>query len=430
MKKFICASVLAASIIGVASADVSSTPLLAGYIDNSATGSLSKVNIKTVAEDGYNTVIFSFIKIDGTSVSFADGTQDSMTEMSQEAKDNNMKTLMSVGGQNNTFNPGNLSEEECNQLATNIVNFIKSNGFDGIDFDLEVQTSPTLIKSLVSYIKNIDKDIIVTAAPQVVSIGDTLVPVTTGTNQDYSEAIQSGLFDYLFLQEYNSTGENDPNFIINAFDDISKLIPEGASTKIVTGQPTAAQAAGQTTLYYPEGSANPLKTEDVAKLMLPELKQISNDNKYGGVMGWSINVDYAPDAYPVPFGEAAPHNPGDFAYFLNQCVLNGSCDKIPDPKPYDKSYDLQITDTSTNTGITVTVGDTYFGYIANNAFDSFDGSTNPSTTSITNKTGLQVKWVTYDGGPSGTCPDQFNFTNNNYNIMINPDTGACAYSHW
>jgi hypothetical protein len=348
--------------------------------------------------------------------------------MSKEAKDNNIKILVSVGGQNNTFNPGNLSEVELNQLATNIVNFIKNNGFDGIDLDIEVQTSPVLLKSLVSDIKNIDKDIIVTAAPQVVSVDGILVPVTTGNNQDYSEAIQSGLFDYLFIQEYNSPGENDPNFIINAFNDISKLIPEGSSTKIVTGQPTAAQAAGQTTLYYPKGATNPLKTEDVARLMLPELKQIYNDNKYGGVMGWSINVDYAPDTYPVPSGETAPHNPGDFAYFLNQCTLTGNCEKIPDPKPYKKSYNLQITDTSGNTGMTVTVGNTYFGYIANNAYSSFNGASNPSTTSITNKTGLQVKWSTYKG--SGTCSDMFDFINDNSNILINPDTGACAYSHW
>lgn len=44
------------------------------------------------------------------------------------------KIIISVGGESNTFNPGNTPAPI---IARNIVDFLTANGFDGIDFDLE-----------------------------------------------------------------------------------------------------------------------------------------------------------------------------------------------------------------------------------------------------------------------------------------------------
>ena len=46
-----------------------------------------------------------------------------------------MQTLVSFGGQVNTFNPGELSAQQLQKLADNMVEFVHNNNFDGIDFD-------------------------------------------------------------------------------------------------------------------------------------------------------------------------------------------------------------------------------------------------------------------------------------------------------
>jgi len=92
-----------------------------------------------------------------------------------------MKVLVSVGGQANTFNPETLDSGQISELASNVVNFIHSNGLDGIDFDIEVKTDPNLIMYLLRDVKYNDENILLTAAPQI-NNGHS---VTTGDNQDY-----------------------------------------------------------------------------------------------------------------------------------------------------------------------------------------------------------------------------------------------------
>ncbi len=397
--------------------------LLAGYLDTTATGSALKVNMAQAATDGYNMVIFGFAKISGTTVSFFNASSENvLKEKLAQAKANGMKALVSFGGQVNTFAPGDLTPDQVATLAGNVVNFVKNNGLDGVDFDIEVKTNPEMLFNLLNDIKSLDPSIITTAAPQ---INDGKL-VTTGDNQDYQQAIQAGLFNYLFLQEYNTPPQNEASYISSIYPTIKAQVP--SNTKIVTGEPTAAVAAGATSIYHPTAGQT-LTTPEVTAQMLPELKKINTDSQYGGVMGWSLNVDYDPADYLDP-----SHVPGSFAYGLKDCVINNQCDTPPPPKPPVTNYVLQASNTDTSSdplGVTLTISDNdghsfTTDYLAPNSDKIYNSSSNPSAASIEGKSNLVVSWKTYQGGPSGTCPGSFNLTQN-MNIMVNVTYQSCSF---
>jgi len=396
--------------------------LIAAYLDTTATGSALKVSMSQASLDGYNMVIFGFAKITGTNIDFYDASSASVLKQQLiAAKAYNMKVLVSVGGQANTFNPGDLDSTEIAQLANNVVNFIHNNQLDGIDLDIEVQTDPNLILNLLRNIKSLDQGILLTAAPQI-NNGEL---VTTGNNQDYQAAINDGLFDYLFLQEYNTPPQNEMSYISSIYPIIKAQVP--SNTKIVTGQPTAAVAAGGMSIYHPNTTTT-LDTQDVTAQMLAELKKINQDAQYAGVMGWSLNVDY--DA--ADYGDAT-HIPGTYAYGLKDCVINNQCDTPPTPIPPLANYTLQTsnTDGASGLGIIMTIHDNSGNsfttdYLGPNSNKVYNVSSNPSASSIEGKTNLSVHWSTYAGGPSGDCPGNFDLTQN-MNIMVNPTYKSCDF---
>jgi len=396
--------------------------LIAGYLDTTATGSALKINMNQAREDGYNMVIFGFAKIIGTSIDFYDSSSATVfkTQLSA-AKANGMKVLISVGGQSNTFNPGNLSITQINELASNIISFISVNQLDGIDFDIEVKTDPALLVDLLQNIRYLDANVLLTAAPQI-NNGQL---VTTGNNQDYQSAIQEGLFNYLFLQEYNTPPQNTISYISTIYPIIKAQVP--AQTKIVIGQPTAAVAAGAMSIYHPS-SGETYNTQDVTAKMLPELNKINQDSQYAGIMGWSLNVDYDAADYGDP-----QHIPGTYAYGLKDCVLNNQCDTPPPPKPVMDNYTLQTsnTDLATGLGIIMTIndadGNTFTSdYLAPNSNKVYSSISTPSAAVIEGKSALSVHWSTYAGGPYGDCPGTFDLTQN-MNIMVNPSYRTCAF---
>jgi chitinase len=419
LKRMFFVTTLLASSLSVVYANI---PLIAGYLDTTATGSALKVNMSQANQDGYNMVIFGFAKISGTNIDFYDSSSASVFKQKlTEAKASGMKVLVSVGGQANTFNPGTLDSGQISELASNVVNFIHSNGLDGIDFDIEVKTDPNLIMNLLRDVKYNDENILLTAAPQI-NNGHL---VTTGDNQDYQQAINDGLFDYLFLQEYNTPPENDVSFISSIYPIIKAQIP--GSTKIVTGQPTSSVAAGSMSIYYPS-SGGTYNTQDVTAKMLSELKKINTDAQYGGVMGWSLNVDYDAADYSDP-----THISGTYAYGLKDCVINSQCDTPPTPKPPVANYTLQTsnTDSASGIGMTLTItdnnGHTFTSdYIAPSSNKVYNAASNPSASVIEGLTNLMVHWVTYQGGPSGDCSGRFDLTKN-MNIMVNPTYRSCDF---
>jgi hypothetical protein len=268
--------------------------------------------------------------------------------------------------------------------------------------------------NLLRNIKSLDQNLLLTAAPQI----NNGILVTTGNHQDYQAAINDGLFDYLFLQEYNTPPQNDISYISSIYQIIKSQVP--SKTKLVTGEPTAAVAAGSVSVYHPSVTET-LNTQDVTPKMILELKKINTDSQYGGVMGWSLNVDYA----AADYGDAS-HISGTYAYGLKNCIVNNQCDTPPTPKPPVANYTLQTSNTDSTSGlglimiITDNNGNSFTtDYIAPNSNKTYNASSNPSTSTIEGKTQLMVHWSTYSGGQSGDCPGNFDLTQN-MNIMINP----------
>lgn len=415
--------------------------VLAGYLDTTATGSAATVKMAQVKQDGYNMVIFAFASVDGTAV-----THPSITPAAvQAATSQGLKTLISLGGQNNTFKPGVLNPNDITTLATNLVAMVKSVGADGIDFDLEVPTDPQLLDSLIAAMHADDPTILVSAAPQVVC--DTGVTtcqlVTTGSNNNYDTAIKNNRFDYLFIQAYNTPPQNDINFMVKSFPLIANQLPSGSKTKIVMGQPTAAVGAGAASIYYPTPGQAPLSTKQVTANMLPELKQLLQKPQFGGVMGWSLNVDYDPAAYQ----DTTNHQPGSFGVYLKDCVLTSQCDTQPVMPVVN--YNLDVTNNGTALGINVAIVGTSpgHGFVTNwlqtrpassptvpnemvySAVASADPTSKvvvaPSLASVYAQPVLHVLWFSYVGGKTGACKSAFAF-NQNTHIIINPDNGDCT----
>ncbi|NDH09349.1 MAG: hypothetical protein EBY16_07030 [Gammaproteobacteria bacterium] len=418
LKKILFSSTLLIANMAMAT----SNNLLAGYLDTTSTASALKVNMSQASLDGYNMIIFAFAKITGSDIDFYDSSSASVFKQQlSAAKANGMKVLVSVGGQVNTFNPGDLDSSQLSQLASNVVNFLHTNQLDGIDFDIEVPTDPNLILNLLRNIKSLDQNLLLTAAPQI----NNGILVTTGNHQDYQAAINDGLFDYLFLQEYNTPPQNDISYISSIYPIIKSQVP--SKTKLVTGEPTAAVAAGSVSIYYPS-SGETLNTQELTPNMLIELKKINSDSQYGGVMGWSLNVDY--DA--VDYGDAT-HIAGTFAYGLKDCVINNQCDTPPTPKPPAANFTLQTsnTDPASGLGLILTINDNNGNrfttdYLAPNSNKTYNASSNPSASMIEGKTNLSVHWATYSGGPSGDCPGRFDLSKN-MNIMVSASLKSCDF---
>ncbi|MFT4693951.1 MAG: chitinase [Francisella sp.] len=310
--------------------------ILGGFLDIRTPGSTTRVDMKKVKEDGYNLVIIGFGEIYGTDIGFytSDSSSSVATQTAigkiKEAKKLGLSVLLAVGGVPNTFHPGverngadpkilgkDMSDEQINTLAKNIVNFLKKNSLDGIEYSVKKYTSATFLNKLSAKTKEIDASLVVAAEPEV----NDFQLVTTGHSNDYDIAIEAGNIDYLFVQEYNVYPQYDPKFIAESYNKIIENSKVPIKTKVLIGEPTNALAGGTNTIYHPKGNATEsLSTDAAIELMLPELEKIKYKPRFAGIIGWSLNTDYAADLY----GDAK-HQHGAFAKGLSECIFNNIC---------------------------------------------------------------------------------------------------------
>ena len=316
--------------------------VLAGYLPVSW-GS-NPPTISKAADMGYNIVLAAFVEIkSGQPIKFTDNvfipyggwndTADSPKVVEdikndiEYAKANGLKyALASIGGEHNTFDPG--ANADYDALADKTIAFLDKYGFDGIDFDLEVVPSSVTgesVKSFIEALKAKDPDIIITSAPQVNEVGGKLDYVNTGEQQVYNDALKAGLFDYMFVQAYN-TGNNyvdqqgnkcaagsancydqlSARFIENSFYALQKLTP--ANTKIVIGQPATKASAGAATVFNGQDSSRPYNA------MCESYQDLNGQTQYGGSMTWEITHD--------------SNNNYQFANMVNVAFNNEDCGNL------------------------------------------------------------------------------------------------------
>ena len=287
------------------------------------------VTFQQAVDANYNVIVLSFGKVDGTNVSYNEygpyGTLGDLKKAIKETKENNpnIKFILSFGGANNTFNPNG---ENVKTVAQNMVNYVKELGIDGIDLDLEIHLTQDYLNNLCSNIKKTDPNILLTAAPQVNALnGNEISFVTSGHNADYKKAINSGYFDYLFLQFYNNNGfgvnddglitwnnENDmqgnSEFIYNCYKYlVNKYIETTsfdlhipANTRICIGEPaskteTASWYSPYRHIINNKSTAVTTPEEEIWANMKDQYDRCKGDfssKQYAGIMTWSINEDF------------------------------------------------------------------------------------------------------------------------------------------
>jgi chitinase len=282
-------------------------PVMVGYYQT-----WDIVPMSESTDNGYNLIVVAFGTIDESTVSMTN--EQEMPEFKEDVKaaqNLGAKVILSFGGANNTFKPGSVSAEA---LAKNIVVYLQVQGLNGIDFDLENITQddfPGTTEQREDYISTLIKDIqqedpalLVTSAPQINAMSDNKIAlVNTSTETIYNKAISENLFNYIFVQAYNTpsfyiaedgscnadwnsdggVNEHNPKFIGNIFPCLKALLPEASPTQIVIGQPANySDTAGNGALV--EGSYADIANEY-------ENLQKMGDPNFGGAMVWSINED-------------------------------------------------------------------------------------------------------------------------------------------
>lgn len=245
---------------------------------NGGEGSLSDA----CATGNYNFINIAFLPTFGNGqtpminlAGHCDPYTNGCTSLSSDIKScqsKGIKVMLSIGGGAGSYYLA--SEQDARQVAAYLWNnFLggKSSSrplgdavLDGIDFDIEGGTNlywDDLARYLSNYGKVHGKKVYLTAAPQC-------------PFPDYyiGEALQTGLFDYVWVQFYN----NVPCQYSSGMESFEKAwgdwnsIPAG---EVFLGLPASASAAG--TGFVDAG--------DVVSQVLPAIKDSA---KYGGVMLW------------------------------------------------------------------------------------------------------------------------------------------------
>lgn len=239
----------------------------------------------------------AFGTISGTSIGIADDafnpspTSNALKKDIRNAKMKGAKhILFSVGGEHNTYNPGNVPAED---VAESIVGYLNEYGFTGIDFDLEIDTDADYLDRLCAEIRQKDSSLLITAAPQLNQNdhASNLFLVSTGNFQPYNKAVANKRFDYLFIQAYNngwpklgSNSEMNVGFISAAFKNLKNSIPD--ETMITIGEPASIHAAGINSVFH-----GPDAGTDIYQLMAEQYESIRGDVQFGGAMTWDVNWD-------------------------------------------------------------------------------------------------------------------------------------------
>lgn len=250
---------------------------------NGNEGTLSE----TCATGKYTHVILAFLNVFGNGqtpqinlAGHCNPSTNSCTKFSSEIKDcqsKGIKVLLSIGGGIGTYTLSSI--EDARNVSTFLWNTFlggKSSSrplgdavLDGIDFDIELgstQNYQHLARFLKGYCR-FGKRVYLGAAPQC-PIPDKFL----GT------ALQTGLFDFVWVQFYNNPpcqyNGNITN-LVSSWNQWTKNVP---ARKIFLGLPAATAAAG----------SGFIPADVVSSEILPEIKK---SRKYGGVMLWSRFYD-------------------------------------------------------------------------------------------------------------------------------------------
>ncbi|XP_020577529.1 LOW QUALITY PROTEIN: hevamine-A-like [Phalaenopsis equestris] len=288
MKKVFCFLLITTALLATAGAG--NIAIYWGAMDNE--GTLSD----TCATKNYAFVLIAFLYVFGNGqtpvlnqlpnhCNPAGGGCTALTDDIRACQSQGVKVLLSIGGGDGSYLL--TSQDDARQVADYIWNNYlggRSSSrplgdavLDGVDFDIE-KGSPDHYDDLARYLSAYSKQgkkVYLTAAPQC-----------PYPDEWVGKALDTGLFDYVWIQFYNNPPCEYKERGSGNLQDAWKIWTKGIQAKqFFLGLPAAPDAA--------DGGFIPPK--ELTSQVLPELKESSN---YGGVMLWSrcydIETGYSP----------------------------------------------------------------------------------------------------------------------------------------
>ena len=292
-----------------------------GYIQFSATASL-----KAIPEEGIRAldiVVFGFADFHTDKISHFEDIQDIINKEKPGTLN-----LLSIGGETVASIPSPMQAVKniCSQIEAYNAE-LKNGKFSGVDLDIEHGIRKSTINLLAEGFKK--AGYIVSAAPQIytergdidVKNPSNLIFTSGGPQNPYGEVIEKGYIDYIFAQTYNTGGfkvggyeEHQLEFFYAVAEALNNVaVKEGRiheSTKIIIGEPANQGAGGTFTIFNPSGEERPPLRPYVHKALLDKLRKYidsikeskkqpgSKFERISGVMMWSSNNDYMPNAEP------------------------------------------------------------------------------------------------------------------------------------
>lgn len=431
-----------------------------GYWSNLNTndsGNKSNPTLAATARAGYNVIPVAFGVIKGTTVSFYDNGWNNKgygvdidqagfwSDVHAAHQAGGIVLLSFGGGSNNKFS-WDPDMNNAAGAADNVVTFLANNYLDGMDFDIEAGMSqdPDYLKAFIGELRkkaasmngSFPNGFYVTGSPQLVNGSQIqwnggqpsgINPLLSSTACD-----NQACFDSLNIQNYNN-GTSLPLSVSDAYKITLKQLNDNGNN-------------GKTTINI----GYPATINDGAGYVLPEtissqLQSVVGGPQFGGIMVWTASTDYTDQNSPW--------------YYISTINSN---QPVP-PAPGEAYFILQVSNTGnakyTSASLVVNGRSWIFGGGGDNpiapsgwqAWGTLASSKNPSTPNVTDSGNLDN--IFSNGVQSFTTSiiyiNQYNSSSDNinkpqnqfscnygasyvfkvghtYNLMVNPDNGACA----
>ncbi|XP_008798676.2 acidic endochitinase-like [Phoenix dactylifera] len=243
--------------------------------DTCSTGLYSYVNIAFLNDFGNNQT--PSLNLAGH-CNPAAGTCTSLTSDIQSCQSKGVKVLLSLGGATGSYSLSSAADAQnvASYLWDKFLGGSSSSRplgtavLDGIDFDIEQGSADNydVLAKALSQFSSQGKKVYLSAAPQC-----------PYPDKHLNTALQTGLFDYVWIQFYNNKGcDYSSGNINNLSISWSQWTSGVTATNIFLGVPASTAAAGSG--YIPP---NVLTSQ-----VLPVVKTSS---KYGGIMVWNRYFD-------------------------------------------------------------------------------------------------------------------------------------------
>ena len=357
----------------------------------------------------------------------------------------NLKKIMSIGGYGHdaSFEDAFKTETAMNTFVSSTKNIIDKYKIDGVDLDYE---DPNMTKEqsqqfavLVAKLRSAMPDklihITILSSPEYILGQNGIGFDSTAFTSIVKNASHINLMTYDFHGAFDYAGGTGKTGFLTNLHMPKEISKDVAKFSIDTSVAAAIQAGAKPSQLsvgvpaYGRALANIPDTNDGLFQSMANAKNVPKGN-----LDEPSCID--------DITHATCSGSFEYSYIVNNMLKQGFTEheRVQDgvsngttayaetwqPK-IAKAYKLSISNTGA-LGIMVSVDATGFGYTGPGQTNTFDGTTNPTTSKISDKTDLKIHWDTYQGGPKGDCPAKLSFDHDvTINIAVdNQGHGVCS----